>query len=92
MLNRGWRDVVADILETAKDGANQTTIMYNSFLSYTMLKGYFDLLLQARLITYDKNTKLYNITERGTQFLELYNSMNKLVFPPNMKLRRRKAK
>jgi predicted transcriptional regulator len=88
MINRAWRDVVADILETAKGGSNQTAIMYRSFLSYSMVKEYFDLLLQAKLMSYDKKTKLYDITEKGTEFLELYKRMNALVFPSNMKLRK----
>ncbi|HEX6067736.1 MAG TPA: winged helix-turn-helix domain-containing protein [Nitrososphaera sp.] len=90
MINRAWRDVVADILETAEGGAIQTTIMYRSFLSYSMLKEYSDLLLQSRLISYDKKTRSYDITEKGKEFLELYKRMNSLVFPPNMKLRKRK--
>lgn len=92
MLNRGWRDVAAAILETAREEANQTMIMYNSFLSYTMLKEYVDLLIQAALLTYDKKTKLYRTTKQGIEFLELYNKMNKLVFPPKMKLRRHTTK
>lgn len=92
MLNRGWRDVVADVLETAKEEANQTTIMYNSFLSYSMLKDYLKLLLQAELLKYDKKTKMYSSTGKGIEFLELYGKMNKLVFPPNMKLHIRTKK
>lgn len=88
MINRAWRDVIADILEKAKGGANQTTIMYGSFLSYSMVKEYFDLLLQAELMSYDKKKKLYDITEKGVEFLDLYKRMNALIFPPNMKLRK----
>ena len=64
--------------------------MYRSFLSYSMLKEYSDLLLKSRLISYDKKTRSYDITEKGKEFLELYKRMNSLVFPPNMKLRKRK--
>lgn len=88
MINRAWRDVIADILEVAKGGANQTSIMYRSFLSYSMVKEYFDLLLQSGLLSYDKKTKLYDVTNKGVEFLELYKKMNALVFPPNMKLRK----
>lgn len=88
MINRAWRDVIADILETAKGGANQTAIMYRSFLSYSMVKEYFDLLLKAGLLSYDKKAKLYDITKKGAEFLKLYRRMNTLVFPPNMKLRK----
>lgn len=91
MINRAWRDVVADILEKAKGGSNQTAIMYGSFLSYTMVKEYFELLLQAGLMSYDKKKKLYDITEKGAEFLELYKRMNALVFPRNMKLRQPKG-
>ncbi len=89
MINRAWRDIVADILETAKGGANQTSIMHGSFLSYSTVKEYFDLLLQPKLLTYDIMTKLYDTTEKGVEFPELYQKMNTLVFPPNMKLRQR---
>ena len=88
MINRAWRDVVADILEVAKGGANQTSIMYRSFLSYTMVKEYFELLLQSGLLSYDKKAKMFETTEKGLEFLELYKKMNTLVFPPNMKLRK----
>jgi predicted transcriptional regulator len=89
VINRAWRDIVADILEAAKGGANQTSIMYGSFLSFAMVKEYFDLLLQSKLLVYSKKTKLYGTTEKGMEFLDLYKRMNKLVFPPNMKLRQR---
>jgi predicted transcriptional regulator len=89
MINRAWRDVVADILEVAKGGANQTAIMYRSFLSYSMVKEYFDLLLRSGLLSYDKKTKIYDVTDKGVEFLELYKKMNALVFPPNMKLRKK---
>jgi predicted transcriptional regulator len=88
MINRAWRDVVADILETAEGGSNQTSIMYRSFLSYSMVKEYFDLLLKAELLSYDKKAKIYDTTDKGREFLQLYAKMNTLVFPPNMKLRK----
>jgi hypothetical protein len=54
-----------------------------------MVKEYFDLLLQSKLLVYDKKTKLYGTTEKWMEFLDLYKRMNTLVFPLNMKLRQR---
>jgi predicted transcriptional regulator len=54
-----------------------------------MLKEYFELLMQSKLLVYNKKLKLYKTTERGIEFLELYHKMNTIVFPPNMKLKKR---
>ncbi|HEY3094827.1 MAG TPA: winged helix-turn-helix domain-containing protein [Nitrososphaera sp.] len=43
MINRARRDIAADILEATNGRTNRTSIMYGSFLFYTMVKEYFNL-------------------------------------------------
>jgi hypothetical protein len=61
--------------------------MYRSFPSYSMVKEYFDHLLQAKVLSYIKKPRPMTQTEKEIESLELYKKMNALAFPLNMKLR-----
>jgi len=69
---RSRLQIVADILFVAKKGAKKTRIMYQANLSYSLLKRYLAEVLEADLISVEKDEKLYIITQKGGAFLKKY--------------------
>ena len=63
-----------------KEGTRITRIMYDSFLSYTMISRDLKDLLKAGLLVNEPNTrKRYKITDKGLEFLEIVEKMNELI-------------
>jgi predicted transcriptional regulator len=80
LAKRGWVDIIADILVSAKNGENITDIMYQTRLSYPHMKEYLDLLEEAGLLDYDKRRKMYMTTRKGFSCLKSYGDIKQLVF------------
>ncbi len=75
------RDDTASILQSAEtdNGIRRMGIMYNSFLSYPQLLNYLEHLMDKELLTYDLPKKVYKITKKGSEFLEIYKRMSELL-------------
>lgn len=86
MPNRGWRDIVADMLEVAKTPTNKTTIMYKAVLSYDLLKEYLKMTQEAGLLEHDTITGKYQTTDSGLEYLQLFDKMNNLVYRKGVRL------
>ena len=86
MPNRGWRDIVADMLEVAKTPTNKTTIMYKVVLSYDLLKEYLKMTQEAGLLEHDAKTNKYKTTDSGLEYLKLFDSINNLVYRKGVRL------
>jgi hypothetical protein len=56
-----------------------TKIMFCSYLSYKQVSRFLNLAVGNGLLDYDVSTRLYNITRRGHDFLELYTKMENLL-------------
>jgi predicted transcriptional regulator len=80
LTRRSRLETIAEILETAKDGAKKTSVMYRCNLSYRQTKELLDYLLEIRLVTMGKS---YHTTEKGRQFLEAYHTLEFLLEPNN---------
>ncbi len=81
MERRGWCDIVADILVSARDGTRITDIMYSTKLSYMHMQEYLKLLKNAGLLKYEKGSKTYMTTKSGDRFLSSYKEITGLVYP-----------
>ena len=81
MKYRSRTDIFASILESVNNpkGVGITTIMYKSFLSHYQLKKYLSIMLENELIKLESEEHLYNITEKGVRFLELFSNINALI-------------
>jgi len=55
--------------------------MYGAYLSYTQLEEYMGYVLQQGLISQVPETNLYQLSERGMQYLNLSDEMSHLVAP-----------
>ena len=73
--------IIAEILETAKDGVLKTQIMYGANLSFTQLNDYLGFMLKSelleKLLLNDK--EVYRATEKGMNFLQRYREIIELL-------------
>jgi len=88
ILQRRGRDklyIISEILEIAKDGALKTHIMYRANLSFTQLNDYLGFMLKVNFLKkIKKNAKeLYKSTEKGIDFLNLYQRIQELLREEN---------
>ncbi|MEM2928706.1 MAG: winged helix-turn-helix domain-containing protein [Nitrososphaerota archaeon] len=65
-------DVIANILEIAKDGAIKTRIMQLANLSYMLCWQYLDLLKNKNFLEYNSIERKYKTTDKGIEFLKEY--------------------
>jgi predicted transcriptional regulator len=79
MKNRSRTEIAGSILESANGGATKTKIMYKSFLSYAQLKEYLSVLIENNLIECLEGTQTYKTTEKGLNFLKMYNEIGELL-------------
>ncbi len=86
MKYRSRTDITAQILETANGGVTKTKIMYKAFLSYAQMKEYLARLVENKLIEYERETQRYKTTEKGLEFMRLYDNIGALVLVPNDKV------
>jgi predicted transcriptional regulator len=76
---RNRTEIIASVLEAAKgDDVSKTRIMFTAYLSYEQLNEYLDELLDKELMVYDLHMRTYNITPKGSKFLELYSELEKV--------------
>jgi len=69
---RGRLEIIADILQVAKENAKKTQIMYQANLSYKVLQRYLAKLVEASLICFEDEKRCYMLTNKGRKFLEAY--------------------
>lgn len=60
------------------DGVSKTMIMFIAYLSYEQLNEYLNEFLDKEFLSYDLNTRTYNITPKGNKFLEMYAELEKM--------------
>jgi predicted transcriptional regulator len=78
-------NMLSTINESGSDGANKTSIMYKSFLSYAQLKEYLSFMIEKGLvdeITHQSsgNEKfVYKITGKGLRLLQISKEIESIV-------------
>ena len=79
---RSRGEIVSNILRVvASSKATKTRLMYGAYLSYTQLEEYLGYVLQQGLISKVSETNLYQLSERGMQYLNLSDEMSQMVAP-----------
>ena len=81
MKYRSRADIAAAILNTSRQGAKKTQLMYGAFLSFPQIEEYLDLLVEQDLIRYIEIVNKYYTTEKGFRFLKMYNEVGWMIFP-----------
>ena len=79
MGNRSRTEIVSNILDAANGGVTKTKIMYKAYLSYNQLKEYLSVLKENNLIEYIDGTQTFKTTEKGLNYLKMYNEMTELL-------------
>jgi len=82
--HRGRLDIIADILQASLGGTRKTYYMYRCNLSFRQLKFYLDFLTRKGFICAgDSDGKndvtVFEITDKGKQFLKVYFSLMDLM-------------
>jgi len=82
--HRGNFDIIADILCASHGGARKTNLMYRCNLSFKQLKGYSRFLLGNGLLrlngqTRENETVMFEVTEKGREFLKAYKGLKALM-------------
>ena len=87
MKYRSRTEIVCNILDaTNGGGATKTKIMYAAFLSYAQLNEYLSLLTENNLLEYLDGTKTFKTTEKGLNYLKVYNEMEELLQQTTIKI------
>jgi predicted transcriptional regulator len=85
MRGRDRTEIIAQILEVAKDGGTmKTKIMYAVGLSFNQLKEYLALLEDNALLLYNDGLKIYKTTDKGFVFLQSYSQINNMLTPTKL--------
>jgi predicted transcriptional regulator len=79
MKYRSRTDITSMVLESARDGATKTKIMYRAYLSYAQVMEYLKFLQENDLLTCEEITHVYRVTEKGLKFLNASNELNELI-------------
>ena len=81
MRHRSKIEIIADILQSVMNdsGMSSSKVMCRAYLSYKQLKEYVPLLLQNDLIQHGGKERTLTITNKGLQFLEMYNRLPEFV-------------
>ena len=79
MGNRSRTEIVAMILDAANGGETKTKIMYFAFLSYNQVKEYLSVLIENNLIEYLDGANKFKTTEKGLNYLKMYNEIGELL-------------
>jgi predicted transcriptional regulator len=74
---RGRLDIIADILNVASRSAKKTQIMYQANLSYKVLQRYLTEIVGAQLVSFEDEKQLFQLTDKGQEFLEAYQKYSK---------------
>jgi predicted transcriptional regulator len=72
-------DIIAQLLDAASSPTTKTKMMYKAMLSYEQLKEYLLMRTENDLIGYDKSSQRFATTEKGVQFMKMYEEITKLI-------------
>ncbi len=77
--------MLSTINDSASEGANKTSIMYKSYLSYAQLKEYLSFMVEKGLVEeiphqFSGNEKfVYKITGKGLRLLQISREIESIV-------------
>ena len=70
-------DIIANILNEAREGAKKTHIMYRCNLSHRQLQAYLKFLLSMGLLA--SRSDLYETTAKGHKFVDAHRTLKALI-------------
>ena len=80
MKVRSRAEIIGLILQAIEEEPlTRSKIMYQAMLNFKQVTDYTSLLIQQELLDYSKLDRTYTITDKGRQFLALFNETSKLL-------------
>jgi predicted transcriptional regulator len=79
---RGRIDILADILEQAREGSKKTRIMYACNLSFRQLRVYLDFLVRKGFLSLSASgveSRVFKTTRKGLAFLRAYAALQAVI-------------
>ena len=81
MKKRSSPDIIATILEAGNGGIGKTRLLTKANLTSSQFKKYIELLVEKGLLSEsDREGRQYKTTDRGLQYLDLYNSIKAVSY------------
>ncbi len=75
-LRKSKKDISVAILKITKSGANKTRIVYKTNLDFVLADKYLDFLQHNGLVEAKYDSTYYQITEKGTDYLNKMQDIN----------------
>jgi predicted transcriptional regulator len=83
LKTRSRAEIIGLILQAVEaEPLTRYKIMYQVILSFKQATDYTSLMIQQELLSYSKLDRKYIITDKGREFLALYNETDRLLTPP----------
>jgi predicted transcriptional regulator len=77
---RSGPEIIGLILQAVEEEPlTRSKIMYQAMLNFTQVNDYTSLMIQQELLNYNKLKRKNIITDKGKQFLALFNETSKLL-------------
>ncbi len=78
--NRGWLEIINQMISTSEHGALKTHVMYRCNLNSKQVQQYLDYAMARGLVVAspdpeDERRTIYTTTERGRKFMQAYNEL-----------------
>jgi predicted transcriptional regulator len=84
LKTRSGPEIIGLILQALEgEPLTRSKIMYQAMLNFSQVNDYTSLLIQQELLNYSKLERKYIITDKGRQFLALFNETSKLLTASN---------
>ena len=78
---RSRADIIAAILDVARDGSLKTRMMYKAFLSWPQLNEYLLTMKEQELLKQSDEDGRYYSTEKGKRFVTVYKECASVLLP-----------
>ena len=77
-MKRNKHQIISEILEICRNGANKTKIVYQANLNFRMVNPYLKVLIEKHLINLDQGE--YQTTPHGMNLLESINQVTEKLY------------
>jgi predicted transcriptional regulator len=80
MKYRNRTDIIAQMLESASGySVTKTKIMYKAYVPHEQISYYVQILVENDLLSFDQETRHYQTTAKGQQFLDRYSFLHDCI-------------
>jgi len=77
MVRRKTNQILIQIIDTCRDGANKTRIVYASGLNFYTIKLYLQVMTERGILT--ESNGLYRTTEKGLEALRHLKALREII-------------